>query len=438
MNVNIMRNFPLPGLVFSRPDEKTAKGFLLGYHEQENRIMNQKALQGIRVLDLSRRISGPYCTKMMAAFGAEVIKVEKPGRGDPARQTGPFLHDQPHPETSALFLYLNTGKKGITLDPEQPSGAALLKRLIRDADVLVENFRPGYMNSLGLDYKTLEGPNPGLIMASITGFGQNGPYRDFKGGRLVENALSGYMYINGDPGREPLAGGGEQPAYQGGLHAYTGIMAALISRQMTGKGQYIDVSIMECMAALHQFTVNRYVYSGKIQKRTGNRYLWSHPITIYPCQDGYVSISASTDDQAEMLLQLMEMPHLLQDPRFETGFRRLAHADEFDALVRPWFLQRTRKEIIESCQDWRVPAAPVNEIPDLLEEEQYRARDFWVELDHPEAGKHPYAGPPFRLPETPAEYNRAPLLGEHNEEVYLDLPGLTRTEMDRLRQEGII
>lgn len=400
--------------------------------------MNHKALEGIRVLDLSRHVSGPYCTKMLAAFGAEVIKGEKPGQGDIGRHIGPFLDDQPHPETSALFLYLNTGKKGITLNLEKPAGADLLKRLIEDADVLVENFRPGYMSDLGLDYKILKGINSGLIMASITDFGQNGPYRDFKGGRLIGNALSGYMYINGDPDREPLAGGGEQPSYQGGLHAYTGIMAALISRQMTGKGQFIDISIMECMASLHQFTVNRYVYSGKIQKRIGNRYLWSHPITIYSCRDGYVSISASTDDQTEMLLLLMEMPHLLDDPRFSTGFNRLAHADEFDELVKPWFLQKTKREIIELCQEWRVPAAAVNDVSDLLNEEQYQARDFWVGLDHPLAGKHPYAGPPFKMSETPGEYHRAPLLGEHNEEIYLNRLGLSRTEMDQLTKKGII
>jgi crotonobetainyl-CoA:carnitine CoA-transferase CaiB-like acyl-CoA transferase len=400
--------------------------------------MNQKALEGIKVLDLSEQISGPYCTKLLAAFGAEVIKIERPGQGDCARHTGPFLDDQPHPETSALFLYLNTGKKSITLDIKKPAGVVLLKRLINDSDVLVENFRPGYLIDLGVDYKTFEDSNPGLIMASITDFGQNGPYRDFKGGRLIGNALSGYMYVNGDPDREPLAGGGEQPAYQGGLHAYTGIMAALISRQMTGKGQFIDISIMECMASLHQFTINRYVYSGKIQQRTGNRYLWSHPITIYPCRDGYVSISASTDDQTEMLLLLMEMPHLLEDPRFNTGFNRLAHADEFDELVKPWFLQKTKREIIELCQEWRVPAAAVNDVSDLLNEEQYQARDFWVEIDHPLAGRHPYAGSPFKMSETPGEYHRAPLQGEHSEEIYLNRLGLSRTEMDRLKQEGII
>jgi crotonobetainyl-CoA:carnitine CoA-transferase CaiB-like acyl-CoA transferase len=397
-----------------------------------------KALEDIKVLDLSRGISGPYCTKMLAAFGAEVIKVERPGGGDWARGIGPFLQDRPDPETSALFLYLNTGKKSITLDLEKPAGAELLKRLVLESDVLVENFRSGYLSDLGLGYETLREFRPGLIMASITDFGQSGPYRDFRGGRLPANALSGYMYVNGVPEREPLAGGGEQPAYQGGLHAYSGILAALINRQKTGLGRYIDVSILECMTSLHQFTINRYVYSGKIQKRSGNRYLWSHPIAVYPCKDGQVSVGASTEDQAERLLTLMEMPHLLQDPRFETGFLRLQHAEAFDEFVRPWFLEHNKKEIVELCQEWRVPAAAVNDVSELLRDEQYQARGFWVELDHPRAGRLPYAGPPFKMSATPAAYSRAPLLGEHNGEIFQGRLGLTGKEWDSFSAEGVI
>ncbi|MEW6186434.1 MAG: CoA transferase [Thermodesulfobacteriota bacterium] len=397
-----------------------------------------KALESIRVLDLSQGISGPYCSKMMAAFGAKVIKVEPPGRGDWARHNGPFLQDRPDPETSALFLYLNTGKKSITLGLEKPGAAGLLKRLIREADVLVENFRPGYLSDLGLGYQSLRELRPGLVMASITDFGQSGPYRDFMGGRLPANALSGYMYVNGDPEREPLAGGGEQAAYQGGLHAYTAIIAALIKRQKTGQGRYIDVSILEGLTSLHQFTINRFVYSGKVQKRTGNRYLWSHPIAIYPCKDGQVSVGASTEDQAERLLTLMEMPHLLEDPRFETGFLRLEHAEAFDDLVRPWFRQRTKKEIVALCQEWRVPAAPVNDVSDLLKDQQYKARDYWVEMEHPKAGRLPYAGAPFKMSATPAEYSRSPLLGEHNQEIYQGRLSLKQAEIDLLSAEGTI
>ena len=396
------------------------------------------ALEGIKVLDLSREISGPYCTKLLAAFGAEVIKAEPPGRGDNARDLGSFLNDQPNSETSAVYLYLNTGKKSITLNLKTPAGKDLLRRLIVNSDVVVENFPPGRLDGLGLGYQDLCGLNPAVIMASITDFGQYGPYREYHGGRLVANALSGYLYVNGDPDKEPLAGGGEQPAYQGGLHAYTAIMAALVNRQITGRGRYIDISIQECMTSLHQFTVNRFVYSGKIQKRMGNRHLWAHPVTIYPCRDGEVAVCAGTEDQAQRLFLLMDMPHLTEDPRFATGPDRRRHADELDALIRPWFLERTRAEIVENCQEWRVPAAGVNDVCGLFNDPQYQGRMYWVALDHPVAGRFPYAGAPFKLSETPAQYQRAPLLGEHNAEIYLDGLGLSTAELNRLKGEGIV
>ena len=214
------------------------------------------ALQGIRVLDLSRYVAGAYCAKLLAAFGAEVIKVEPPGTGDPARAVGPFLHNCPDPETSALFLYLNTGKQGLTLNLKHPQGRDILKALVQHTDVLVENFAPRVMPALGLDYATLRAINPRLIMVSISSFGQNGPYRDYKTNAMISYALGGYMYLNGHPQRPPLCGGGRQPAYQGALHGYSGAVAALMAREQSGQGQHVDISIQECMASIHQFTIN--------------------------------------------------------------------------------------------------------------------------------------------------------------------------------------
>lgn len=400
--------------------------------------MTDQALSGITVLDLSENVAGPYCTKLLGAFGADVIKVERTDGGDPSRQIGPFLNDDPNPETSAFFLYLNTNKKSVTLDIETDTGRRIARRLAQKADVLVEGFRPGRMAELGLDYATLRDLNSGLVMASITDFGQTGPYRHLKGGRLVLNALSGYMFVNGEPGREPLAAAGEQPAYQGGLHGYTGIMAALMHRENTGRGQYVDVSQMECMSSLHQFVVNRYAYSGHIQLRVGNRYAHSHPASIYPCKDGYVSVNTPSLQFLEPMLTLMELEHMLEDPRFETPFHCMANADAFDEMVMPWFRERTRKEIIDAYQEWRVPAAYVNDVEELLADEHYRARDFWVDIDHPVAGTLPYASTAFRMSRTPAQPKRAPLLGEHNEEIYCGMLAFKKGELVRMREMGVV
>ena len=400
--------------------------------------MTEQALAGVRVLDLSEYVAGAYCCKLLGAFGADVIKVENPDGGDPARTVGPFLNDDPHPECSALFLYLNTNKKSITLDIRTLTGAKIARDLIAETDVLVEGFPPGTMADLSLDYPSLKESNPGLVMASITDFGQSGPYKDYRGGRLVLNALSGYMFVNGEPGREPLAAAGEQPAYQGGIHAYTGIMAALLHRENTGKGQHIDVSQMECMSSLHQFTVNRYEYSGNIQQRVGNRYAHSHPASIYPCKDGHISVNTPGIQFLEPMLTLMELEHMLEDPRFQTPFHCLLNADAFDDMVAPWFKDRTRKEIIETFQEWRVPSTCVNSVEDLLSDEQYEARGFWTEIDHPKAGPLPYASSPYKMSETPAKPARAPLLGEHNEEIYCGQLGMDRGDLVRLRGIGVI
>ncbi len=398
-----------------------------------------QALKGIKVLDLSEYISGPYCTKMLGAFGAEVIKIEKPGEGDGARRIGPFPEDKPHPERSALFLYLNTNKKSVTLNLKSSSGLKIIKELVKTADVLVENFKPEVMPALGLDYETLAKINHRLVMTSISGFGQSGPYRDYKLSSIVGYALSGHLYIDGEPNREPLQGPGPQPEYQGGLHGFMGTMTALYSREDTGLGQWVDVSIMECMSGFHQFTITRYTYGGDIKKRLGNRYGGGdHPVTIYPCKDGYVALSASTRPQQELLNVLIGKPELTEDPRFQTVQERLANADEFDAIVMPWFKERTKDELFHACSEFRVPCAPVTGPEDLLNDRHFKEREFWVEVDHPQTGKLTYPGAPFKMSETPWQVSRAPLLGEHNEEIYCQRLGYTKEDLVRLRQSEVI
>ena len=361
------------------------------------------ALQGIRVLDLSRYVAGAYCAKLLAAFGAEVVKVEPPGTGDPARAMGPFLHDRPNPETSALFLYLNTGKQGLTLNLKHPQGRDILKALVRDTDVLVENFTPRVMPALGLDYATLSAVNPRLIMVSISSFGQSGPYRDCKANDMISYALGGYMYLNGHPQRQPLSGGGHQPAYQGGLHGYSGAMAALMSREQSGQGQHVDISIQECMTSIYQFTINRYVYVGRIQKRLGNRYQRAHPITIYLCKDGLISLA------------LTGLTELLDDARLATPFACSEHAASFDECLAPWLQAHGKHDIVHRCQENRIPAAFVNDVAEVMD-----------------------AGFPFHMTATPPVLQRACLLGEHAQDILTARLGCSDAQLADWRTQGVI
>ena len=400
--------------------------------------MTERALEGITVLDLSHYVAGAFCGKVLAAFGAEVIKVEPPQTGDGARRIGPFPGGRPDPEASALFLYLNTGKKGLTLDLDTREGADVLKELVVHADVLVENFAPGVMESWGLDYTTLSAINSRLVMASISNFGQAGPYRDYRADTMVEMALSGQMYINGHPDREPLSSMGHQPAYQGGLYAYSGIMAALLARDRDGRGQHVDISIQECMASEHQFTLNRFTATGGIRMRAGNRYGSVHPTTIYPCKDGLVSLGISDPTQYALFLELLDIQELADDPRFSNPQVCAQNYVEFDALVRPWLMEHTAEEIVHALQDNRIPAAFVNDVSDVLDDPQYASRGFWKEIDHPVVGRRRYAGLPYHVSETPPAYERACLLGEHSDEVLSDKLGYDRDRLSQLREAGII
>jgi len=400
--------------------------------------VTQRALEGISVLELGEGISASYCGKMLAAFGAEVIKVEEPGSGDPARRSGPFPKGQPHPEKSGAFLYLNTAKKGITLNLKTTTGLGLFRELVKTAEVLLEDFPPGAMVRLGLDFATVQNLNPRLVVTSITGFGQSGPYRDYRMESIVGYALTGHQYINGEPDREPLQGPGPQPEYQGGLHAFFGTLAALYVREETGRGQQVDVSIMECLVGQHQFTIIRYTYGGEVKTRTGNRYESTYPVTIYPCKDGHVALSASSPAQQELLYALVGKPEIAEDPRFISPLDRIANAEAYDALLMPWFKERTREELFHTCEQWRVPCTPVTHPGELLEDPHFRERRFFVEVEHPEAGTLPYPGAPFRMSENAWQTGRAPLLGEHNEEVFCGRLGYSREELCRLRQGGMI
>lgn len=406
--------------------------------------MPEQALSDVKVLDLTWHIAGPYCTKLLAGYGAEVIKVERPGEGDPTRRMGPFFKDDPHPEKSGLFLHLNTNKKGITLNLKSATGKKILKALVSDADILVESFSPRVMPSLGLDYQTLEQINPKLVMVSISNFGQSGPYRDFRASEIVEYAMGGEMYSTGTAGREPLKLGGNVTQYQAGTVAAVATMGALYGAECQEVGQHVDVSIMETQAGS---TDRRIIYllgyacAGVLTTR------WPPPREavrmmilpqgVYPCKDGFIN-TLSLPQWWPRYLEAMGMPELKDDPRFQNIFSAEAGM-EFDAIWYSWLADHTREELFETFLEARIASAPVNSPEDLLKYPHLKERQYFTEIDHPETGKVAYPGAPFKMTETPCQARHpAPLLGQHNEEIYCKLLGYSREDLVKLRESGVI
>jgi crotonobetainyl-CoA:carnitine CoA-transferase CaiB-like acyl-CoA transferase len=401
--------------------------------------MVEQPLSDVRILDLTWYISGPNCTKLFADYGADVIKVERPDRGDPARSMGPFYEDDPHPEKSGFFLYLNTNKRSITLNLKSETGKRILKDLVEDADILVENFSPHVMPSLGLDYKTLEKSNPRLVMTSISNFGQTGPYRDFKASELIIYGMGGAMCSMGVGDCEPVKKGMNVVQYQGGTMAATATMIAFYAARAQGTGQHIDVSLMETqMGAIDRrmSELLAYEYNGELTPRMDIAGLLQYPYGIFPCADGYVDVAGG-------FMFLNRIERVLAMPLMET----YGGANQFNVERReeflsntwyPWIMERTRREIVEACQGARVMSAPINTTADLLREPQFQERGFWAEADHPVVGRLTYPGKPAISTELPWKIRRpAPLLGEHNEEVYASL-GYTRQDLTKLREGGII
>ncbi len=389
------------------------------------------------ILDLSEGIAGPYCARLLGGYGADVIKVEKPGDGDESRRIGPFPKDIPHLEKSALFLHLNTNKKGITLNLEAAAGRKILHALVKKADILVESFEPGQMSEWGLNYERLEKINPRLVMTSITPFGQTGPYRHYKASSGVLDALGGHTFIQGDPEREPLRYPEGTAEYSAGMFASVAVMGALFYSADTGKGQHIDVSILDCLPGLDAFRTAKWTHVGVIEQRTGGRY-GGWPGKVYPCRDGYIGLcGVGPIGNLISMYSVMDIPELL-DPKYETHMQRDEHLEELDGLIQPWLMKHDRYEIFHALQEVRVQAGVCNSVEDLLKDPGHEARKFWVEIDHPEAGKLKYPGEPVHMSETEWQANRAPMLGEHNNQIYQEELGYSSRELTQLRGNGVI
>jgi CoA:oxalate CoA-transferase len=403
--------------------------------------MNRQALTDIKVLEFSEFISGPYCGKLLANMGASVIKIEKPGLGDKARSWGPFPGDLPHLEKSGLFLFLNSDKKGITLNPETALGVKLFKKLVELADVLIDHNTLQHMSFLGLDYDNLKKVNPRLIMVSISAFGQTGPFRDYRGCDLINAHSSTEAFGNpaegvDDPDKfSPLKGPMHAADFMPGLTAAVCIMSAVLGRQKSGIGQHIDLSQQEALASIGRQELAFYGVEGspptrlKGRKRRGG--------ILYPCKDGYVCIWIGP--HVPKIVKMLGDPDWSKEEIFMNPGTRQDYMPEFNRFVSLWTMERTMKEIDDLAIKFDVPCSPVRSVKDLVEDEQLEYRNFWVELDHLEAGKLKYPGAPYKLSGTPWKTEHpAPLLGQHNEEVYCHMLGYSRPDLVKMRQAGVI
>ena len=398
------------------------------------------ALSGYRVLDLADS-NGAYCTKLLADLGADVIKIERP-EGDPGRGIPPFAGDTPHPEKSLHFLHRNANKRGVTLKLDTVEGSNILKRLVKTADVLVDNSPPDYMAGLGLDYSVLSEINPGLIMASITEFGHSGPYKDRKGSNLVDFAMSGIMITSGYPGKEPCLLPGS-PAYDSAsVHASVSIVAAIYMRGTTGQGQYIDTSVhVTSRTGLYPWIIPNYSYAlnpGGPPPTSENR-MGAQIYPVYPCKDGFIRIIALTPRQWDALVRVLDNPDVLQTEEWRSFMYRIGNADDLYALMLEFTIKYTMRELFEAGRREGVPIAPILSIADFYNSPQTKAREYFVEVDHPVAGKADYPGPPYKWTETPVTMRRpAPCIGEHNEEVYCQELGLSTDDLASLTGGGIV
>lgn len=371
-------------------------------------------LEGVRVLEVGTFVSAPYCGRLFAGYGAEVIKVEPPG-GDIARAHGPFKDGEPNPETSALFLYLNTSKRSVELDLGTQAGRDALLRLAAEADVLIENYRPGDARALGLDHERLRAVNPRLVVVSITAYGQNGPYAEYHSNNLIAFAMGGQMFLTGDPDKSPVKNGGYQADYQGGLNAFSAANLALLAAERDGEGQHVDISVQHCMAPILEAGIPFYAYNGLwLGQRRGN--LMSSSMAIYPCLDGQVGVHVMARNWPNFA-EATGHPEWLEDERYATAESRRAHDGELMAELITWAAALGKKEAYALGGQHRAPITFIHTMEDLLDSPQLAARGFLRRIEHPVAGEASYPGPPWWMGPDAWRDGRAPLLGEHTAEV---------------------
>ncbi|WP_417599083.1 CaiB/BaiF CoA transferase family protein [Pararhodobacter oceanensis] len=380
----------------------------------------RKPLDGIRVVDLTRVLSGPFCSMLLGDMGAEVIKVEPPEGGDPVRQQGGMQDG-----LSWYFASFNRNKKSVTLNLRDAGDMALLRQLIQGADVLVENYRPGVLDKMGLDATTLEQLNPRLVTCSINGFGSSGPYADRPAFDFITQAMSGFMSVNGAADQPPLRSGQPITDLLAGLYAAYGAVNALRARELNGRGQQVESAMMNGILSFMAYLASEHLLTGEIPARTGNDHPLVAPYGLFRARDGEVAVAASNDMVLRRFMRCLELEHLLEDPRFDENTKRTARRNELNTLIDGRMVQDTQAAWIERLNAAGVPSGRVQNLAEALRDPQVMAQEMVIDVPHPGRGAVRMLGFPVKLSETPCEAHLpAPELGQHNDEILGPLRGL--------------
>lgn len=394
-------------------------------------------LNGITVLDLTHVLAGPFCTQIMGDLGAEVIKIERPGVGDQTRRMPPhFIGEK---KQSAYFLAINRNKKSLTLDLKSSEGKEIFYTLTKKADVVINNFTPGTMEKLGLGYETLKKINPGIVWASITGYGQTGPYRDRPTYDIIVQAVGGLMSYTGEPDGPPVRSGIPFGDLGAAGHAIIGILAALLSRSKTGEGRKVDVGMLDVQISLHTYRAKYYLVAGEIPKPVGTGHVSSVPLRAYRTKDTYIVIEAFMDHFWRNLCRAIGMESLSDDPRFNSRSKRLENRKEVDRILEEAFLKKTTDEWIEIFDEIEVPSGPINTLDKALADPQVLSRNMIIEIDSPHTGKLKDVGNPIKISGVDKEiFKPPPLLGEHTEMILKNMLRYSTKKIAELKEKDII
>ncbi len=392
-------------------------------------------LSDVQVLDLTRVLAGPYASMWLADMGADIVKVERPGSGDDTRTYGPPFIDG----ESAYFLSINRNKKSLTLNFKKPEGKKILRRLIEQSDVLLENFRPGTLERAGFGYEDVREYAPDIIYTSISGFGQSGPWKNEPGFDLSIQGLSGLMSLTGDPDGPPTKFGTSISDLLSGIYAAMGTAMALYHRERTGEGQHVDVGMLDSMVSLLTYQAGRYFATGEIPERMGNFHPNISPYETFRTADGYFNLAIGNDSLFDQFCELIGREDLAEDERFRSNPDRVDHQEEIHEIIERETRQKTTDEWLELLAEAGIPAGPIQNVEEVVDHEQVRSRDMVETVEHPSAGPVKVTGVPIKMSETPGEVeDPPPELGQHTEELLTERLGYDSDDIERLREDGVL